>query len=144
MRLSREALVTWTLRVLAPVCVLLAVIGAVRNYSSVPHWDMWPGYVEFWVRLGEGHWREWWALHNEHRIVLARVLFWIDHAVFGGTIGFLLVVNYLLVFGAFLTFRAILLERAGSKDLPPWRGTAGRAPAAATPGPERTGSGSPR
>lgn len=113
MRVSREALVTWTLRVLAPVCVLLAVVGAVRHFSPVPHWDMWPGYVEFWARLGDGRWSEWWALHNEHRIVLARLLFWIDHAVFRGTIVFLVVMNYVLVFAAFLTFRAILLERAG-------------------------------
>src|SRR5690349_8591139 len=112
---SREALVTWTMRVLAPLCVVLAVVGGFRHYSPVPFWDMWPGYVDFWVRLSEGEWGAWWAQHNEHRIVLARLLFWVDHAVFGGTIGFLFVVNYLLALAGFLIFRAMLLERAGSQ-----------------------------
>lgn len=113
-----EALVTWTLRVLAPLGVAYAVAGGVRNYSPVPFWDMWPSTVEFVLRIAEGRWSEWWTLHNEHRIVLARVLFWIDNAWFGGVAVFLIAVNYLLVFGAFLTLRAALRARAGPAAAP--------------------------
>jgi hypothetical protein len=114
MRLSKEALVTATLRLLAPLFLATAVIGAFRNYSIVPFWDMWYGYLDFFFRASEGGWKEWWALHNEHRIVLSRVLFWMDLAWFDGTVRFLIAVNYLLVAGAFLTFRAILRDRAGA------------------------------
>jgi len=115
MRLSKEALVTATLWLLAPLFLVSAVIGGVRNYSMVPFWDMWPGYLNFYMRVSEGHWAEWWSLHNEHRIVLARILFWMDLAWFDGTVWFLIAVNYLLVFAAFLTFRSILLDRAGTQ-----------------------------
>ncbi len=113
MRLSKEALATATLRLLALLFLATAVIGAVRNYSIVPFWDMWYGYLDFFFRVSQGGWKEWWALHNEHRIVLSRILFWMDLAWFDGTVRFLIAVNYLLVGGAFLTFRAILRERAG-------------------------------
>jgi hypothetical protein len=113
MRLSRETLVTATLRLLAPLFVGAAVIGGIRNYSMVPFWDMWNGYLYFFFRVIDGHWGAWWDLHNEHRIVLSRMLFWIDLAWLNGTVWFLLVANYLLVVGAFMTFRAILRDRAG-------------------------------
>lgn len=113
MRLSKEALVTATLWLLAPLFLATAIIGGLRNYSIVPFWDMWYGYLDFFFRASEGGWKEWWAQHNEHRIVLSRILFWMDLAWFDGTVRFLIAVNYLLVAGAFLTFRAILRERAG-------------------------------
>lgn len=113
MRFSREALVTATLWTLAPVFLGLALAGGVRNYSIVPFWDAWAGYLHFYSLVTEGHWGEWWALHNEHRIVLARLLFYIDLAWFRGTVWFLLAVNYLLVLGAFLTYRSILRKLAG-------------------------------
>jgi hypothetical protein len=106
-------MVTATLWTLAPVFLALALVGGVRNYSIVPFWDAWDGYLNFYTLVTEGHWRQWWALHNEHRIVLARLLFYIDLAWFRGTARFLLVVNYLLVLGAFLTYRSILRKLAG-------------------------------
>lgn len=118
MRLDRESLAKATLYACAPLVLLLAAVGAVRSYSPVPFWDMWHGYLHFYQLVTEGHWKEWWALHNEHRIVLARLLFWIDLALFDGNQIVLLAANYALAFGAFLTWRAILRERAGP-DAPP-------------------------
>lgn len=105
--------ITVTLALAALAMVGLAVVGGVQNYSPVPHWDMWPAYLDFYQKVSDGQWREWWAQHNEHRIVLARLLFWADLAWFEGRGALLIIVNYLLAAGIFLTFRAILRERAG-------------------------------
>lgn len=78
----------------------LAVYGAVNAYSPVPFWDMWDGYLAFFVNSGSGKWGVWWAQHNEHRILLARLLFWMDLAWFDGLGWFLICVNYLLLASA--------------------------------------------
>ncbi len=72
----------------------LAVVGGGRAYSPVPFWDMWPGYLEFFTKISDGDWGAWWAQHNEHRIVLARVFFWLDLTLLGGQGWFLVLVNY--------------------------------------------------
>lgn len=88
----------------------LAIAGAFRAYSPVPFWDMWDGYLGFFVKIGTGDWSAWWAQHNEHRIVLARLLFSIDLAWFDGAGWFLLVVNYLLLGLVCLVFWVALKE----------------------------------
>lgn len=77
--------------------VVLALAGAVRAYSPVPFWDMWDGYLGTYVRASSGDWSVLWAQHNEHRIVLARLIFWIDLAFFQGAGWFLILVNCLLL-----------------------------------------------
>jgi hypothetical protein len=72
----------------------LAAVGGGRAYSPVPFWDMWPGYLEFFTKISDGEWSAWWAQHNEHRIVLARVFFWLDLSLLGGQGWFLVLVNY--------------------------------------------------
>jgi hypothetical protein len=71
---------------------------------------MWNGYLEFFVKVTEGDWSAWWAQHNEHRIVLARLLFWADLRWFGGASWFLIVVNYVLVGLGTLVFWLILRD----------------------------------
>ena len=73
----------------------LAIIGAFKSYTSVPFWDMWDGYLGFYINADDVG--SWWSQHNEHRIFLSRLLFWIDLSWFNGSIRFLLFVNYLLV-----------------------------------------------
>lgn len=53
-------------------CVILTAIGATKNFTQVPFWDMWNGYLDFYVKSRSAGWDTWWAPHNEHRIVLAR------------------------------------------------------------------------
>ena len=81
---------------LAFVFVVLAIIGGVRAYSPIPFWDMWDGYLGFYNLLSEGDWSVWWSQHNEHRIVLSRILFWIDFYLFRGQVWFLIAINYIL------------------------------------------------
>jgi len=91
--------------------VALAVLGAMRTWSPVPHWDMWNGYLGFYTEVAEGDAGAWWGQHNEHRMVLGRILFWIDLAVFRGRGIFLIVANYLLVAATCALFVRMAWER---------------------------------
>src|SRR5262249_55376744 len=71
----------------------LVVIGIVRAWDPLPLRDMWDGYLDFWFRLRSGDLGAMWEQWNEHRIVLARVAFAIDLAVFRGAGWFLIAAN---------------------------------------------------
>jgi hypothetical protein len=101
--------------VFAVAFVVLALIGAVRAYSPVPLWDMWNGYLGFYVKASSGEWSAWWAQHNEHRVVLARLFFWMDLAFFRGTGWFLILVNYLLLVLVCVVFLLGWREQSGGK-----------------------------
>lgn len=86
-------------------CMLvLAVVGGWKNYTAIPFWDMWDGTVEFLLKVHSDDYSVWWAQHNEHRIVLARIIFWLDSIFFGDASVFCVVVNYLLFALTGLTF----------------------------------------
>ncbi len=93
-----------TMVVIAVLFWGLAMTGAVQNYSPVPYWDMWNGYVDFYVKVLDGNWSAWWAQHNEHRILLARLFFWIDLHWLRGSVWFLLLINYMLMAITCFTF----------------------------------------
>jgi hypothetical protein len=65
-------------RMLTILMAGLAVAGVCRAYSPVPFSDMWDGYLHFFMQVSDGDSGAWWRQHNEHRIVLARLLFWIN------------------------------------------------------------------
>ena len=99
----------------AIVFIALAIIGGIRAYSPVPFWDMWDGYLGFFSKVMSGDMSAWWAQHNEHRIVLARVFFWLDFALFDGQGWFLIVVNYLLQAVVCMLFWTIWKESRSDK-----------------------------
>ena len=84
--------------------VALAIAGAVRHYSPIPFYDMWDGYINFYLEVEAGKYAHWWAQHNEHRLLLARAFFWLDNRWFGGAGAFVLYVSYALVAAACLLF----------------------------------------
>jgi hypothetical protein len=93
---------------LAIYFMVSAILGGIYNFSPVPFWDMWEGYLNFFIRLSDSDWSVWWELHNEHRIVLARILFWLDFKLFDGSVVFLIVCNYLLAVISVTMFSVIL------------------------------------
>ncbi|MES2887084.1 MAG: hypothetical protein V4739_03640 [Pseudomonadota bacterium] len=115
-KLSSQPALTLLFTVLALGFIALAVAGGARTFSPVPFWDMWDGYVDFHGKVTGGEVSAWWAQHNEHRIVLSRLLFWADITWFGGTTRFLLVVNYLLLGVTGWVFWTAWRELAGGKD----------------------------
>lgn len=68
----------------AAVVVATTITGVVRAYSPVPYTDAWPAALGFLNRLADGDGRVWFAQFNEHWIVTARALIWLDARVFGG------------------------------------------------------------
>lgn len=96
--------------ILTVLSVGMTVVGAFLCYSPIPWADMWDGYLHFFLRVSEGETSVWWAQHNEHRIVLARVLFWMDIKWFDGMGWFLIAVNYFLVGISVWVFLQVLFE----------------------------------
>lgn len=103
-------------RLIAYILVVLAVIGAFTAHSSVPFWDMWNGYLGFYVDVSDGNWLAWWQPHNEHRIVLSRVLFWIDIKFFNGLGWFLIVCNLLLLLMIYQLFKSTISHQITEVD----------------------------
>ncbi|QYY32318.1 hypothetical protein K2O51_16145 [Cupriavidus pinatubonensis] len=100
--------------VFAVAMIAMAIIGGIRTFSSVPWADMWDGGLGFILKLSRGDESAWWAQHNEHRIVLARMLFWLDFRFFSGMSYFLIATNYLFVFMSTALFWRILHDLSGS------------------------------
>ncbi|MCC7634087.1 hypothetical protein [Stenotrophomonas rhizophila] len=85
---------------LALVYAVFGIIAGIRAHSPVPFWDMWDGSLGFYMNQQTDP-SAWWAQHNEHRIILARILFFLDLQYFGGQAVFLLVTNYVLAAATF-------------------------------------------
>lgn len=101
--------------VFAALFVILAITGAVRMFSPVPFWDMWGGTLGFYIATQDGNSSIWWAQHNEHRIVLSRMLFWLDYKLFGGMSVFLIVMNFIIVAMAIILFWRVALARLAAE-----------------------------
>lgn len=97
--------------------VFLAVAGGVLNYSEVPYMDMWDGTLNFFVRLNRGDYWAWWDQHNEHRIVLSRIVFWMDYHFFGGVNLFSELFNYVLFSLVIIQFYAFYKDMRLSDKL---------------------------
>ncbi len=93
---------------------ITTVYGTYNNYSAVPFWDMWNGYLNFYFRSKSEGWAPWWELHNEHRLVLAKILFWIDLEYFKGSMVILFCFNVIFSALACITFVSVLRGLIGN------------------------------
>jgi hypothetical protein len=92
------------------ICMLAsAVYGAFNSYSPVPYWDSWD-ILKTYMKFRDGDYSILWAQHNEHRVVIARLLFWFDVWAFQGTGIILIALNYLLVLASAVTYWIILQD----------------------------------
>ena len=91
-----QKILSWIAIGLGAIFFVTAVIGGIYNFTPVPFWDMWSGYIFFNVRILNGNYAAWWMQHVDHRLLVSNLLFWIDFRVFNGTLWFLIIVNYLL------------------------------------------------
>lgn len=87
----------WLGWALAAYFVGTTIKGALANYSPVPFWDMWPGYLTFNNQILDGVYSAWFAQHTEHRLLVGNVFFWLDFNAFGGRATFLHVMNVVLI-----------------------------------------------
>jgi hypothetical protein len=111
LKLLKPSLPLFAMGSFTAVMLVLTAVGVARNYSPVPFWDMWDGYLNFFLSVGDGDMTAWWRQQNEHRIVLAHLLFWADLRWFGGASWFLLLANYALAGAAALLFWRMLRAR---------------------------------
>lgn len=106
--------------ILAVLYVALAIAGGFLTFNPSPAADMWDGYVNFFRLLQENHPNLWWGQHNEHRIFLSRLFFWVDFNLFNGSFIFLIVLNYFLIAAIFFSFLAMIrhaFKQKETKDL---------------------------
>ncbi len=75
-----------------------SMVGVVKNYSPVPFWDMWDGYLGFFTQVEAGVASAWWAQHAEHRLLVGNAFFWLDLKYFNGTTVLLFTLNCVLAF----------------------------------------------
>lgn len=101
------------LAVLAISRLAMTLVGVAKTWTALPFWDMWDSYVTWYLNLQPGNIFQWWSQHNEHRILIAKIFFYIDLRVFNGSGVFLLFANIfaflglllLLLLGLFMVFR---------------------------------------
>lgn len=91
--------------VLALSRLAMTLVGIAKTWTALPFWDMWDGYINWYFSLEPGNVFQWWSQHNEHRILLARIFFYIDLKIFNGSGVFLLIANVT----AFLSLISLLL-----------------------------------
>jgi len=94
----------------AAAFVLLVIYKMVAGFDGIPYWDMYDGALAFYARFTGGDWSSLWDVHNEHRIVLTKLLFLIDLNLLDGTTRFLWLVNLVLAGLIALVLVAFLRE----------------------------------
>jgi hypothetical protein len=81
---------------------------------------MWDSYIGFMDKLKVGYNLAWWEQHNEHRILLARLFFWLDLECFNGQGIFLIFSNLLALastVGMFIWWARQLVKAIPEKRL---------------------------
>jgi hypothetical protein len=76
--------------------VLLLWIGVRRSFSGVPFWDEWDSRYRFYTNFLQDPLNSLLEQHNEHRIVLTKLLFLLDFWIFDGAAAPLIVLNLIL------------------------------------------------
>lgn len=80
---------------MAALFAALVLAGIWQRYDRVPMWDMWDAYLGFYDRA-QSSLSAWWEQHNEHRLVLSRLIFWADLRFFSGAMVMLYALNVVL------------------------------------------------
>jgi hypothetical protein len=76
--------------------LIYSILLTIRTYMPCPFWDEWVVIDAIADGKGPGSWSWLWSLSNEHRIVIPRLLIWIDLFWFGGKNLSLLVETFVL------------------------------------------------
>tara|TARA_R110002049_G_scaffold220578_2_gene392121 strand:+ start:5145 stop:7244 length:2100 start_codon:yes stop_codon:yes gene_type:complete len=100
--------------IISVIVFLTTLWGVYSHFSPVPYWDMWDGYLGFFLKASKGNRSIWIAQHNEHRILLSRLLFWLDLKYFKGVGVFLVCINILIQLGTAYVFVKVVSKRVKS------------------------------
>lgn len=97
----------WSIFYCGLVLLLFSVttaVGVYLHYSPVPFSDSWDGIIAFYAHVTSGHLSIFWAQHNEHRIILSRLLFFLDMWLSNGNFAYLVALNVVLACLSVLVF----------------------------------------
>ncbi len=81
------------------VFLTLLFLGIRRAYSGVPFWDEWNGSLDFITKFSGDNLGSIFVQHNEHRIVIFRLIALFNYHIMNNQIWFLIVVNILILIG---------------------------------------------
>lgn len=110
---SRLTEIAWsTVTVASAVFVSAALVGTVENFHPLPFWDQWDSQVGFWLSRPTEI-SDWFALHNEHRIPLTRLIFAVDFLFFQGAGPALVILNFVLSLFLFLGVYLLYMGERG-------------------------------
>lgn len=110
---TRLTEIAWaTVTVVSAVFVFVALVGAVQYFHPLPYWDQWGGQVDFWLSRPTDV-GDWFALHNEHRIPLTRLIFAVDFLLFKGSGPVLVILNFVLSLFLFLGIYFLYVRERG-------------------------------
>ncbi len=97
--------------------LVMDIVGTVRAYTPVPTHDMWEAALLSYLRaLENGFLGETFSFWNEHRIVLSKLLFWLDFGVFDARLAFLTIANLLLLLLLWLALCALGRKLISSRE----------------------------
>lgn len=101
----------WLVFAFGAVVAVTTIAGVVLDYSPVPFWDQWYGTVDWYMRAERDWWPSFWSLHNEHRLLFSRLIFWPDMRWFGG-VNILSLISNVVVCGvlALSVYRATIFR----------------------------------
>lgn len=94
--------------------ISLTIISGIVNYTPLPFWDtlnMADFIYEDYKTLNG-----WWGQYNEHRIILGKGLFLLNNLLYGESIKFLVIFNYILLGVVLLSFIAIIHNTFPEED----------------------------
>ncbi len=70
--------------ILAAIALLSSVALTIRSYMPCPFWDEWAFVNAIAAGTGPSSWKWLWSQHNEHRLLITRLLILLDLRAFGG------------------------------------------------------------
>jgi len=103
-------------RVFVLFFIASTMYGIYNHYSPVPFWDMWDGYLDFYVQVNNGNWNKWFAQHNEHRTIFSNILFYIDLHYFYGLNIFLMFCNIFLMSSIAYILALVIIDLFQTKE----------------------------
>ena len=81
------------------VFLTILFLGIKRAYSGVPFWDEWNGSLDFITKFSADNLGSIFVQHNEHRIVIFRLIALFNYHIMNNQIWFLIVINILILIG---------------------------------------------
>lgn len=106
-KIKKESYLKALLATLTTTITILAILGGFNSYNPVPFWDMWGSYLNAHEITNSNGVELLLSQHNEHRIILSRILFWIDFKIFEGSVAPLIILNFIFAGLAALVFYTI-------------------------------------